>query len=1042
MSKLKISLRQVLCLALAGFFLLAAPRVGRAVFQDDPTDADGDGFTNGEEQLMGTNPNVFDQNLGDIALLTLLQKRAFDYFWLESKPPNYFAPDRGNFNQVGLGSNAKSIAATGFSLTSMAIADNNGWVDHVEAYNRVKAILSRLRQMQQSTDDRLNKHGFFYHFIDSDGFRFTQEGFNSELSSIDHAVLMAGVMLVGQYYKGTEVEVLAKELYENTDWPFMFDGQFFYQGWLPNGGPVEGGTYYTDRWNRYSELMILLLEGIGSPTHSVTAQTWNDFDRGTVSYKAFPPYVHCGALFAHQFSHVWVDFRSKRDGKGINYFDNSKIATLVNRQFCIDLNAGDPGRYETYGPNSWGLSSADSSVGYMVLQPDFSNPAMVEYNTDSGTVVPDAAVSSMPFTPFESIQAAQNWFTNFRSSTFGRYGFRNAFNFGRPNNPNAFSHFPSGKVGLDCGTVATMVENFRTGLIWKFFGRNTPIQNAMNRVGFVNDATPFQINFDNQPAPGQDPNGFGGFSGGFGPGGISSYVSIGAVNPYVGGFVWKIKGSGFDAGAFNTLNGQDISRYDTLSFWIKGNVGGEQIRVGIKDTSGTEFTVPLSDYIQGGSVTTDFKGVRIPLRAFADHKVRLTTMDNISFRFASSQGGEILVDDIAFLPDEFKPAAPLNIQGSVVGVDVNLTWNRNTEPDVVGYNIYRSSTANGPFTKLNSLLVVDGSFKDSGALADPNSIFHYRVTAVDNALVPNESPMSSEIVFPDLAPKLDPIGDRAVIQGNLLAFTVSATDPNNDPLTFSASNLPVGASFDPATRIFSWTPAASQVGLFKGVRFNVTDGRFTDSQDITIAVSDNEIGTIDITIQDIATDRPVTGGIAFGAIGPKAGLVSSGQLIKLSALSVLNNWKVQIYTDNTNNTMTTTLKRKTRIKGGVSSQRLITTLNRFAGIGSARGLIGQKDPHYQVPLKWMVLSDKIIPSSQSSAQQVQWGTVPDRRDENFGTALADRQILDAGGMLGNFPSQGRTITGPSVYVYLAADFTGVPAQSYSTSQLTLELFKQ
>ncbi len=1018
--------------------LLVMGSFGFAAFQDDPADPDGDGFTNGEEQLMSTNPTVFDQNLSDSALLTLLQKRNFDFFWLESTPPFFLAPDRGFYNQVGGGSNAKSIASTGFALTAYVVADYHGWVDHVEVYNRIKSMFARLREIQQSSDASLNKHGFFYHFVDNSGARFIQSGFNSEISSIDHALLLAGVLLAGQYYKGTEVEILANALYDNTDWGFMFGNLFFHQGWLPNGGPVEGGSYF-ERWDRYSELMILLLEGMGSTTHPVTPQTWADFNRDTVTYPGFQPYVHCGALFTHQFSHLWVDFRNKRDIKGINYFDNSRVATLVNRKFCIDLNANDPSRYETYGSNSWGISSGDSSLGYSYMQPDFFVPSMVEHNCDSGTVVPDSALSSIPFTPSESIAAAQNWFTNRRSETFGRYGFRSAFNFGRPNNPSSLSHFPSSKLSLDCGSVVSMIENFRTGLIWKYFGRNVKIQDAMNKAGFVNDFIPFSINFDNQPIPGHDFNSFGGFSDGFG-GGMSSYPSIAPVNSTVGGFVWKISGTGSGAGAFNTLNAKDSSRFDTLSFWIKGLQGGEQILVGLKDVSNTEVSVPVSDYIGGGAIATDFKGVRIPLRVFSDRGVRLTTMDNISFRFTSAQGGDILVDDIAFLPDEFKPAQPLGVQGTVISNDVSLTWTRNTDSDLVGYSVYRGTSESGPFTKLNNLLIVENSFRDVGVLSASGTVFYYKITAVDNALVPNESLMSSGVVLPNARPKLDAIGNKAVVAGNLLAFTVSATDPNNDPLTFSASNLPPGATFSPATRIFSWNPSITQVGVYNNVHFSVTDGQFTASEDISIAVPDNDAGTIDTAVEDIATGQPSSAALAFGTVGSNAGFMPSTKVIRLTALSSANNWKVQIYTDNANNAIVTTTTIPA-IKWKPAETITVVTANPYTGSGSAGGLVGQKSSKYRVPMKWVVFPNKITQTALP-VDKTLWGFVLDRKDSNFANAVESRTVLDASGNLGNFPSSGRTLANATEYLYLAADFTGAPAQAYSTNQFLVEIFKQ
>ncbi len=1040
---------------------LANSAVGYAAFNDDPNDSDNDSFTNGEETLMGTNPNSPDSTLNDIALITLLQKRNFDYFWQECQPPYYFAPDRAQYDQTGQGSAMKSIAGTGFAITSIVAADRNGWVDHVQAYNRIKTLLTRLREMQNSGDATLSKHGFFYHFVDAQGRRYMHNVTDgSELSSVDHALLLAGVMTAGQFYKGTEVEVLAREIYENTDWPFLFDGAYFYHAWLPNAGntgPIEGGTYFQERWDEYAEQMVLLLQGIGSPTHPVSALTWKNFGIDWANYGGSPWYAHRGPLFTHQFSHAWVDFRNLNDpgrgmmqngliGSDLNYFNNSVTATLVNRHFCVDKGAQEHDRYNTYGPNSWGISSADASDGYRQMEPDMFTPVpeTVEYNCDSGTVVPDAALGSIAFTPSESIAAAQNWFSNLRDQTFGRYGFRNCFNLGAPSAPGALSHFPSSKIGLDSGTIVTMIENFRTGLIWKYFMRNTAIQNAVDRSGLVREAVPSLINFDNQASPGRDPNSFGGFSGSFGTGGNSSCVSISTVNASVGGYVWRIAGAGYDSGAFNTLAAKDIGRQDTLTFWLKGAVGGEQVNVGLKDVSGTEYGVSVSDYIDGGTVTTDYKEVRIPLDVFSERHVRLTAMDNISLRFMSGQGGEIYVDAIAFVQDVVAPLAPANVRGTISGSDVDLMWNQNEQRDVVGYNVYRAISETGPFTKLNNYLVVGSSYHDPGARPVFNTRVYYKVTAVDNAVTPNESNFSNLVGLPEGGPQLDPIGDKTAIAGDLLAFTVSASGVDPSTLNYSASNLPSGASFDPRTRIFSWTPRQDQIGMHRDILFSVTDGMSASSEAITIAVSDNETGTIETSLEDSETGQ-ISSGFSFGEINSSSGLTPAGQVVRLAALSNSSSWKVQVYTDNGSNYFT---EYREGPRGPTNSKflpppvKVIAVVNRYTGVGeTGAGLIGQTNPAYRVPLKWAVFSARIA-KADLPKEATLWGTVPDKGDADFGNTLSGRTLLEAGGHLGIFPSRGRSATGPSVFVYFAADFTGAPAQTYSTSQLILELLRQ
>lgn len=849
---------------------------GNGFNPDDPADAeldpDGDRLANRDEFFCGTNPHLYTaaNSMKEGQLLNLFAGKAFLYFWEQSRPYYYFTADKANYNNpVDYSGNFNSIATTGFSMIAYVAADDRGWISHSAAYERLRALLSRAVQLQGSTYDKVgvppnqqgNRHGYLYHFVDDYGLRYP----DSEISTIDHALFVAGALTAAEYYKGTEVEQLARQLYLNTDWNWLYNGTFLYQGWIEDtAGAFEGGRTL-DLWNRYSELMILLFLAMGTydTSMAIPSSAWDALTYGTsrmFPYEyahlfpgeapqnfAFAPnmpntiqesgyrnsaaefhYIHAGSLHNHQYSQLFADFRARRDRWQTDFFANSISAAMANRQYCINLNShafgGDSSSpdqtlrqpYETYGPNSWGIMAGTPSyTGYAVLQPivmswdDFS-PNNIALNNDSGTVLLSAPLGSTPFTPRQTIDFTRNMLARFQTNEsgydalVGRYGFMNSFNLGRPYNSSQIGHFAAYIIGLDMGPVAGSIENYTRGLIWKMAMRNQFIQAGMQSAGFNTGVVePFILNFDdNPPSPHEDPNGggidpnsFGGNSYQFGNGAIS-YTWIGDPFPSLpyGPQQWAMRISAsdnIDSGGFIILKNHDISRWDTLSFWIKGETGTEEYSVGLKDSvadpfgnplEATEIKLPIAKYYPGGAITTRgvitsrWTGVRIPLRDFAERGVRLTTVDNISFTNTKAGGGAIYVDDIAFLGDEFKPSAPQGLLETICGNSITLSWDANSEPDVVGYRVYRSDDQGATFLQLNTLLIVPTVYTDTNP---PGRRHLYRITAVDNAQPANESDPSDTIsVFINNAPF---VGAIIPSQGSSRAkkavnFTTTYTD--------------------------------------------------------------------------------------------------------------------------------------------------------------------------------------------------------------------------------------------------------------------------
>ncbi len=411
-------------------------------------------------QLKGTKPKaappprlVYEslpsEKLTDKELLEVVQKAAFYFFWNEADPKTGLIKDRCKaFTKADFP--AASIASVGFGLTAICLADNKGWISHEKAYERVFNTLKFLK------DGVENEHGFYYHMINMKDYSRWDD---IELSSIDTALLLAGVIFAGEYFKETEIKKLADEIYERVDWPWMLNrGKTLSMGWKPESG------FLPYHWSHYNELMILYILAIGSPTHPIPAECWRAWQRAPLHHYKGCKFFGATALFTHQYSHIWVDFRNKND-RFADYFKNSIMATKANRQWCIDNSK----KSKTYGPDSWGLTACDGPDGYKA----YGAP----YGTNDGTVAPTASIGSFVFTPKLSMSAIRYMYENYKDRIWGRYGFVDSYNWDR-------NWVATYYIGIDQGPIVLMIENHHSGFVWKYFMQNKHIQRAMNLCGF------------------------------------------------------------------------------------------------------------------------------------------------------------------------------------------------------------------------------------------------------------------------------------------------------------------------------------------------------------------------------------------------------------------------------------------------------------------------------------------------------------------------------------------------------------------------------
>ncbi len=369
----------------------------------------------------------------DTALLEKIQKDSIQYFLRTSHKATGLTKDSSR-----PGSPA-SIAATGFSLAAIAIGQDHGWVPKNFAEEYLRKTLSTLLSKAD------HKNGFFYHFLDPATGRRV---WSSEASSIDTALLVAGALVAGEYYPGTDIQKMAMKIYSRVNWEWMLNKSLLVcMGWLPETGFLP---YY---WDTYNEHLIIQALALGSPTYPIPKEAWQEWFRNEDEFKGRKVvFAHSGSLFTYQFPQAFIDFRELND-KGLNYFENSKQATLANREYSLDFMAEHKG----YSEISWGLSASAGPGGYKAYG---AKPGL---GLQDGTIAPYAAISSIIFTPDESMAAVRFFYENYKDQLYSHFGFKDAFNVDK-------NWFAEEYIGIDQGVTVVMLENFlNEGSIWKKF---------------------------------------------------------------------------------------------------------------------------------------------------------------------------------------------------------------------------------------------------------------------------------------------------------------------------------------------------------------------------------------------------------------------------------------------------------------------------------------------------------------------------------------------------------------------------------------------
>ena len=388
----------------------------------------------------------------DDALLDEIERATFLYFWEQADPQTGLVKDRCNVRVPKDNGTVASIAATGFGLTALCIGDRRRYVSATAARDRTIASLRFLAT-------RMPTHrGFYFHWADV---HTGQRIWDAEISSIDTAILLCGVLTCRRHFRHREITRLANQIFNRVDWTWLSaDTSLLPHGWTPEFGFLQY------RWDYYSELMMMYLLGIGSSTHPLPVETWHAWKRTTFEYDGLRYIGSYAPLFVHQYSQSWFDFRGKRD-RYADYFQNSVTATEVHRRFCLELAS----RYPHYSNDLWGITASDSKNGYVI----WGGPP--EMGPIDGTVVPSAPAGSLPFLPRATLRVLRNMRKTYGERAWSRYGFINAFN-------PATGWFDTDVVGIDTGVTLLMAENLRTGFVWRTFSANPEVRRALALTGF------------------------------------------------------------------------------------------------------------------------------------------------------------------------------------------------------------------------------------------------------------------------------------------------------------------------------------------------------------------------------------------------------------------------------------------------------------------------------------------------------------------------------------------------------------------------------
>lgn len=415
-----------------------------------------------------------------------LQRQTFGFFEHETNPDNGLVIDK-----TAAGWPA-SIAATGLALACYPVSVERGFMSRAAAVQRTLVTLRFFWNSPHGPEpDATGYQGFYYHFLDMQTGR---RAWQCELSTVDSTFLLAGALAAAIYFDAgsadeAEIRTLADALYRRANWQWAQDGaDTVTHGWKPETG------FLPHRWQGYDEALLLYVLGLGSPTHALPERSYAAW-ASTYRWEHIcgQDYLYAGSLFTYHLSHVWIDFRGIQDAfmrdKGIDYFENSRRATLAQQSYAIE----NPLGFKSYGSHCWGITASEGPGPGRIEVNGVEHEVFdyvargVPYGPDDGTLAPWAVVASLPFAPEVVIPTLEHCIYQAKLTQFNAYGFKASFNPSHPGEPgNPYGWWVSPwHFGINQGPIVLMIENHRSGLLWQMMRGCKPIADGLRRAGFA-----------------------------------------------------------------------------------------------------------------------------------------------------------------------------------------------------------------------------------------------------------------------------------------------------------------------------------------------------------------------------------------------------------------------------------------------------------------------------------------------------------------------------------------------------------------------------
>jgi hypothetical protein len=418
----------------------------------------------------GIKPVGIIKNLSDSVLLDVVQRQTFRYFWDFGHPVSGLARERSN-KSFDYGDEVVTTGGSGFGVMALIVADSRKWISHDQAVDRMVKMVNFLFKANSF-------HGAFPHWLNGETGKVIPFGRKDDGGDIvESAYLFQGLICAKQYFtantpKEQRIRDVISWMWGEMEWDwYTRDGRdALYWHWSPNNGwamnfPIHG----------FNECLVTYVLAASAQRYPVSADVYHrgwaqsDFFKNGKTYYGYKlplGFDYGGPLFFSQYSFLGLNPKGLKDNYA-DYWEQNKNHTLINYAYCVD----NPKKFKGYGPDCWGLTASDNFEGYNAHSP----------TNDLGVITPTAALSAFPYTPEQSMKALRHFYYDLGDKIWGEYGFTDAFS-------ESHNWYGKSYLAIDQGPIVVMIENYRTGLLWKLFMSSPDVQSGLTKLGFESPA--------------------------------------------------------------------------------------------------------------------------------------------------------------------------------------------------------------------------------------------------------------------------------------------------------------------------------------------------------------------------------------------------------------------------------------------------------------------------------------------------------------------------------------------------------------------------